>query len=78
MLSSVVKDPSIEFTPSEIKTPDYIIVEFHCLLSSMQWGYESSSAVFIRFSAPQLGNFKSCHGPMKLVNRLVISWKCYA
>ena len=66
---SVSKDSGLKFSPPQIKTHEYIIVEFHCLLSAMQWGFDSSSAVFVRFSAPQLGDFKYCYGPMEIISR---------
>ena len=60
------------YNPPEIKAHEYIIIEFHCLLSAMQWGFDDSSAVFMRFSASQLGSFMNCYGPMKKISRSVI------
>ena len=44
---------------------DFVYIEFHCLLSIQQWGFDDSSQVFMRFAALQ--NFSCCYGPMERV-----------
>lgn len=62
---SICNDPTLVFNPPEMIIDHYIAVEFHCLLMTSQWGFEDSSKVFIRFGAPQLGDFNYCYGPMQ-------------
>ena len=69
LYSSVFRDPSLVFNPTETTAHEYVLIEFHCLLSAVQWGFNNSSKVYIRFDAPQLGRFKHCYGPMKRINR---------
>ena len=69
ILFSVFKDPPLVFSPPEITAHEYVFIEFHCLLSAVQWGFDHSSKVYIRFDAPQLGTFTHCYGPMKNINR---------
>ena len=53
------------YVPPDIKSKDYISLDFFCLVSSKQWGFAaSSSKVFMRFCAKELGTFATCHGPM--------------
>ena len=66
---SVVRDPGLNYSPPETKENDYILIEFHCLLLALQWGFNDASDVYIRFGAPVLGNFKYCYGPMQRINR---------
>ena len=70
-LFSVPKDRSLVLNPPEVTDHDCVFVEFHCLLSTHQWGFDNSSQVFIRFTAPYLGDFKYCYGPMKKIKRFV-------
>ena len=44
---------------------DSIYIEFHCLLSAQQWGFDDSSHVYMRFAALQ--NYDCCYGPMKII-----------
>lgn len=66
---SVVRDPSLVYNPPETKANDYLLIEFHCLLLALQWGFDDTSDVYICFAAPVLGSFKYCYGPMQKINR---------
>jgi len=46
---------------------DFVRIEFHCLLSTKQWGFDSTSKVYIRFAAKELGDFKKDYGPMEKI-----------
>ena len=52
------------YLPPDVKTKEYIILDFFCLVSIKQWGFTESSKVFLRFGAKELGTFDTCHGPM--------------
>lgn len=58
-------DPLL-YEPPDTTCEDYINIEFFCLLSTERWGLDKSSKVYLRFGAPQLGTFDSCHGAMIL------------
>ena len=62
--SSASNDLPPLFNPPETKAHEYVLIEFHCLLSAVQWGFDSSSSVYLRFSSPQLGDFRYFYGPM--------------
>ena len=46
---------------------DFVRIEFHCLLSIKQWGFDNTSKVYIRFAAAELGDFEKDYGPMKCI-----------
>ena len=70
ILFSVIRNPRLVYNPSETKAHDFLLIEFHCLLLALQWGFDDSSEVFIRFGAPVLGSFMYCYGPMQRIDRL--------
>ena len=59
------------FSPPETTSQNYVLVEFHCLLSTHQWGFDDFSNVYMCFAAKELGEFKFCYGPMLPIKRLV-------
>jgi len=65
------KEPLL-YSPPDTTSEDYIFIEFFCLVSIERWGLNKSSKVYIRFNAPELGTFDSCHGPMSLAPRFVV------
>ena len=60
------------YSPPEMTRAEYVTIEFYCLLSIERWGFDESSKVYLRFSAPELGTFFTCHGPMTSTQMLVI------
>ena len=52
------------FSPPDTIRKDYIWIEFFCLVSTERWHLDDSSKVYLRFAAPELGTFYTCHGPM--------------
>ena len=60
------------FSPPDRISEDYIWIDFFCLVSIERWGFDESSKVYLRFAAPELGKFYTCHGPMFLTQRFVI------
>ena len=73
----VTRDDTVIFSPPETTSQNYVLVEFHCLLSIHQWGLDDSSNVYICFAAKELGEFKFCYGPMLPIKRLVGFCFCY-
>jgi len=63
------KKEALLYSPPEVIQKDFVIVEFHCLVSIEQWHLDKSSKVYIRFAAKELGTFGSCHGPMLLKDK---------
>ena len=59
------------YSPPDAASKDCVSIMFFCLLSGEQWGYDKSLKVYIRFAAPELGTFNTCHGPMYLLQRYV-------
>ena len=59
------------YSPPEITSTECVIIEFYCLVSIERWGFDESSKVYLRFAAPELGTFYTCHGPMTLTQRFV-------
>ena len=66
------KTEPLLYSPPEIASTEYVIIEFFCLVSIERWGIDKSSKVYLRFAAPELGTFYTCHGPMILTQRFVI------
>ena len=64
---SVPTDESLILNPPEVKDRNCIFIEFHCLLSTKQWGFDDSSQVFIRF----VSHFNDCFGPMERITKFV-------
>ena len=60
------------YSPPEITSTEYVTVEFYCLVSIERWHLDESSKVYLRFAAPELGTFYTCHGPMTLSQRFVM------
>ena len=65
------KTEPLLYSPPEITSTECVIIEFYCLASIERWGFEESSKVYLRFAAPELGTFCTCHGPMTLIQRFV-------
>lgn len=65
------KTEALLYSPPEITNTEYVIIEFYCLASIERWGLDESSKVYLRFTAPELGTFHTCHGPMTLTQRFV-------
>ena len=74
LFTFVFRKDGLVFSPAETTSQNYVLVEFHCLLSIHQWGFDDYSNVYICFAAKELGEFKYCYGPMSPVRKLV---NCY-
>ena len=66
------KTEPLLYSPPEITSTEFVIIEFFCLVSIERWRLDVSSKVYLRFAAPELGTFYTCHGPMLLTQRFVI------
>ena len=66
------KTEPLLYFPPEITSTECVIIDFFCLVSIERWGFDESSKVYLRFAAPELGTFCTCHGPMTLTQRFVI------
>ena len=61
------------FSPPDRINEKYVWIDFFCLISLTRWGFdESSSKVYLRFAAPELGTLYTCHGPMNPTQRFVM------
>ena len=67
-----LKTKLLLYSPPDIASKDYVLIEFFCLVSIERWGFDTSSQVYLRFAAPELGTFYSCHGPMILTQRFAV------
>ena len=69
------------YSSPDIVTKGYVWIEFYCLVSIERWCFDKSSKVYIRFAAAELGTLYTCHGPMTLTKRLMLTIlqknKCY-
>ena len=63
------KTEPLLYSPPDTTSDNYVKIEFFCLLSIERWGFDKTSKVYLRFTAPQLGTFSTCHGPMTLTQR---------
>lgn len=66
------KTEPLLYSPPEITSTECVVIEFYCLVSTEQWGLDKSSKVYLRFAAPELGTFYTCHGPMIPTERFVL------
>ena len=65
------KTEPLLYSPPEITSTECVIMEFYCLVSIDRWGFDESSKIYLRFVAPELGTFYTCHGPMTPTQRFV-------
>ena len=66
------KTEPLLFSPPDSVREDYVWIDFSCLASVERWGFDESSNVYLRFTAPALGTFHTCHGPMRCTQRFEI------
>ena len=65
------KSEPLLFSPPDRINEEYVWIDFFCLVSTERWGFDESSKVYLRFVAPELGTFCTCHGPMTQTQRFV-------
>jgi len=70
------------YSPPDTGNKDYVLINFFCLVSIERWKFNKSSQIYLRFSAPELGTYYSCHGPMIPTQRfavymIIINSKCH-
>ena len=66
------KTEPLLFSPPDGISEDYVWIDFFCLASTERWGFDKYSKVYLRFAAPALGTFQTCHGPMDCIQRFEI------
>ena len=72
----VSKAGPLLYSPPDTINKDYVWIDFFCLVSCDRWRLNESSKVYLRFCAPELGTFYTCHGPMIHTKRFVIVRNC--
>ena len=71
------KTQPLLYSPPDITSADCVFIGFFCLASTERWDINESSKVYLRFAAPELGTFNTCHGPMIPTQRYVRSYALY-
>ena len=66
------KTEPLLFSPPDSVSEDFVWIDFSCLASVERWGFDDSSKIYLRFAAPALGTFQTCHGPMRCTQRFEI------
>ena len=66
-VTTMTVSTQLNFNPPKLpESVSSLSVEFHVLLSKVEWFWNDSAKVYLCFGHSHLGNFMSCYGPMTI------------